>query len=786
MKPQLLLAFFLLPLLAFSQNILPIGEWRAHPPKRVGLSVTQSADQIFYTTRAALMILDKDEIAPKFKTTVDGLTGVDFRMIRFHEPSGKLIIVYDDGIIDLYDEGEIVTVRSIKNFTNITGEKTINDIFEYDANTLFLAGSYGVSAFRVDNGSFPFTTFMGEANVLSVAVFEGNIYAGTGEGIYQTPVSNPTADDFSTWNFLGTEAGFPDDYSTSAMTIYEGELYLGINEDIYRWENGGPVLFSDQTDNYGLRYLSAEGEHLLAGYRCVDGGCGNGQVLYFKADGSGGALTPGCIGRSNYAIEDQYGQVWFGDEYMGFRWLDNTADDFCNTFEINSPYSQKVWDLEVYDDTLWLAAGAHEPNRTPIPTDHGMASLANGDWEIYNRWSKEAFKGFNTSDSQRDDDVFALIDVVKNTTNGKVYGASYYTGLIEIDGENIRLFNDSNSPLSNTSGDDSRTRVSGLAVDDEGGLWVSNYRALEGKPLHRLNPDGTWVSFAETCGQNDLFQIAIDPSTNYKWIISGSTTSGVLLFDEGELDNPNDDRCRSFTANNSNVPTNETNCLAIDQDGDVWVGTNQGIVIFECGSAAFDDNCQGSLRTVDLDGFLEYLFKTQTVQAIAVDGANRKWVGTTNGAYLLSPDGKEELIHFTKDDSPLLDNSIRTIAINDRTGEVFFGTDEGVISYQGDAIVGTRLNNAEPTVFPNPVRPEYDGPITVRGLAVNANVKITDVNGKLVYETEALGGQAVWDGRDYNGRRVQTGVYLVFSTTNPREAGLAQPDAVVTKILFVN
>ncbi|MEL6970382.1 MAG: two-component regulator propeller domain-containing protein [Bacteroidota bacterium] len=785
MRNKLLLLLAVLPFLLGGQNVLPIGAWRSFPPKRVGLSVTQSSDQIFYATRAAIMIMDKNEMAPQFLTTVDGLTGVDFRLIRYHEPTGQLIIVYEDGIIDLYRDGEIRTVSSIKNFTNITGEKTVNDIFELDANTVFLAGSYGVSAFRLDNASFPFTTFMGGADVLSIAIFEGDIYAGTAEGIYRTSINNPNADDFGTWDFLGTEDGFPDDYSTNALAVYEGQLYIGINEDIYRLENGLPVLFSDQDSALGLRYFSTEGDYLLAGYRCVDGGCGNGQVLYLSADASGGFLARGCVGRTNYAIEDEAGRIWFGDDWMGFRWIDNINDEFCNTFEINSPYSQRVWNMEVYEDTLWVAAGAFENTRTPVPTDHGMASFGSGEWTIYNRWSNETFKGFNTAADARDDDVFALIEVAVNEATNKVYGASYYTGLIEIDGDDVRLFNDTNSPLTNTNGDENRTRVSGLAVDEEGGLWVSNYRALGGRPLHRLAPDGTWVSFSETCGQNDLFQIEIDPN-GYKWIISGSNTSGVVLFDEGDLDNPNDDRCRAFTANNSNVPTNDTNCLAIDQDGDVWVGTNQGIVIFECGGAAFDDNCIGSLRTVDLDGFLEFLFKTQTVQTIAVDGANRKWVGTASGAYLLSPDGKEELIHFTEENSPLPDNSVRAISLNQRTGEVFIGTDKGIVSYQGDAIEGTRLNSANPLVFPNPVRSEYEGPITVRGLSVNANVKITDVNGKLVYETQALGGQAVWDGRDYNGRKVQTGVYLVFSTTNPREAGLAQPDAAVTKILFVN
>ncbi|MEZ4984083.1 MAG: two-component regulator propeller domain-containing protein [Saprospiraceae bacterium] len=205
----------------------------------------------------------------------------------------------------------------------------------------------------------------------------------------------------------------------------------------------------------------------------------------------------------------------------------------------------------------------------------------------------------------------------KPSTN-KVYGASYYAGLMELDGDTFKLYNDTNSPLSNTEGDALRTRVSGLAVDDDGYLWVSTFKPISGIPLHRLAPDGTWQSFGGDCGEKDFFQIAIDPN-GYKWIISASTNSGVIVFDEGNADNLNDDRCRVITASNSDLPTNETNCIAVDKQGDVWVGTNQGIIIFECGSAAFEDNCKGSLRTVEIDGFLEYLFKTQAVQSIAVD-----------------------------------------------------------------------------------------------------------------------------------------------------------------------
>jgi hypothetical protein len=228
------------------------------------------------------------------------------------------------------------------------------------------------------------------------------------------------------------------------------------------------------------------------------------------------------------------------------------------------------------------------------------------------------------------------------------------------------------------------------------------------------------------------------------------------------------------------------NCLAVDLEGDVWVGTAQGIVIFECGGNVFEPACLGTLRPVEQDGFLEYLLATEEVQTIAVDGGNRKWVGTKSGVFLLSPDGRTQVARFTAENSPLLDNSINHIAIDPESGLVYIGTEKGVTSYQGDAIQGGRLHAATPQVFPNPVSPDYSGPIAIRGLARDAVVKITDVTGKLVFETRAFGGQAIWNGLDYQGRRVRSGVYLVFSASNPREAGFLEPTSAVTRIVIQN
>jgi hypothetical protein len=300
-----------------------------------------------------------------------------------------------------------------------------------------------------------------------------------------------------------------------------------------------------------------------------------------------------------------------------------------------------------------------------------------------------------------------------------------------------------------------------------------------------LKPDGTWRSFDEVCGFEILMDVVVDGS-GYKWIRVGDAGAGLLLFDEGDMEDDTDDRCQFFSSGNSNLQTNDVTSLAVDLDGDVWVGTTAGIVIFECGSNAFDDECNGSRRIViGEDGNPAYLFETERIEAIEVDGANRKWVGTSTGVYLLSDNGEDELLYFNEDNSPLLDNTIYDIACNQQTGEVFFATNKGIVSYQSDAVEGGRTHQESFEVFPNPVRPEYDGPITIRGFSRDATVKITDVSGKLVYETTALGGQVIWDGKDYNGRRASTGVYLVFATTSS-SLGFADPSSAVAKVVLIN
>ncbi|HEX3024383.1 MAG TPA: T9SS type A sorting domain-containing protein, partial [Chitinophagaceae bacterium] len=189
-------------------------------------------------------------------------------------------------------------------------------------------------------------------------------------------------------------------------------------------------------------------------------------------------------------------------------------------------------------------------------------------------------------------------------------------------------------------------------------------------------------------------------------------------------------------------------------------GTDNGIAIVQCAANIFTQNCDAVLPVIQQGQFAGYLFQNQTVQCIAVDGANRKWVGTTNGVWLVSAEGDKVIYNFTADNSQLLNNDVRKITIDPKTGEVFFATFAGICSFRSTATEGSETNNV--LVFPNPVPPNFNGTIGIRGLVENSLVKIAEMNGRLVYQTRSLGGQAIWNGANYNGTKALPGVYLVI------------------------
>ena len=281
-------------------------------------------------------------------------------------------------------------------------------------------------------------------------------------------------------------------------------------------------------------------------------------------------------------------------------------------------------------------------------------------------------------------------------------------------------------------------------------------------------------------GDHHRIERAVVDQQNNKWFVLGS--GGIMVYHEGnDLMSASDDKVRIFDTGNGNLPSNKVVSVGLDLDGEVWIGTDDGVGVVRCGDV-FDTNCKASRIVVTQEGITEALLNDEEVRAIAVDGANRKWLGTRSGLFIQSPDGLTEIKQFTEANSPLFSNQINTLAFNGSTGEMWIGTEAGMMVYQTETTAGGDLHASTVEVYPNPVRPEYRGPIAIKGLPRDGNVKITDIRGKLVYETTALGGQAIWYGDDYTGRRAASGVYLVFTASdNP----FGDPDTAVSKIVFI-
>lgn len=768
--------FFLIFVILFSFNFsqaqpdIGLGQWKSHLPYQIGKFVTQSAEDIIYATNWGIVYINKNDNSTRTLDKLNGLSGVGIERIKYTQANDILIIAYSNSTIDLVKSNEIITLSDIQRFNNISGDKRIYDIFMDTDSTALLATGYGISKINFNQNIFVFSTFTG-VPMNSVLVKDEMIYATTEEGIYRAAnQSNVNLQDFGVWEFLDSSSGFPDVYSAGAIIEFADKVYVSIDTAMYSFDGTTLQQIYIPEAGFKIEYLTAEGEHLVVGLSCQDGGC-VGKLIFFNSDDTFSEIEKFCVDRPVHAIEDEEGYVWVADQFYRFRSY-QVDSKMCNPgFTLNSPFSIKNYDLEVDDGQLWVTAGGIDIRNYFQFYFEGLYTLENGKWKYFNRLNRADLAG-----------TLDFLRVAFHPEKDIIYASTYYDGLIKYENDVFEIFDNSNSTLGNsTVTDTARTKVAGLAFDQNNNLWIANPGTA--RPISVIPDEGDMKSFSINSNIQGLYSLAVDDN-NFKWFSVSEGTAGILVFDEGDLEVNGDERYRQITSASSALSTNNVSCITKDLDGDMWVGTGDGIIIFECGSSVFDaEQCKGTRKIVEQDGIPAFLLVGEDVKAIAVDGANRKWVGTTTGVYVISSDGEELVTKFDTENSPLFDNVITDIAIDPESGEVFIGTSQGIISYRGDATEGGITHKANALVFPNPVRPEYQGPIAIKGLARDSDVKITDINGQLVYETRALGGQAIWDGRDYTGRKAATGVYLVLGTTTK---SFDEPQSVVAKILFMN
>lgn len=755
----------------FAQSDIPIGVWKSHLAYKEGLWVAQSDQSVFYAAAKGLMILSKEDNSVRFLSREDGLSDVSISKIFFDPFNSQLIIFYDDSNIDILSDGdEITNISSIKDNRTVIGSKKVNDFHVINENLAYLATDFGILSFNLKRREFVNTTFTPFA-INAIGFLNNQIYAASDNGIFFLSVSDLNPADFGRWQKVSGIAGLPQNYKVDVFEVFNGKLYFTVDNVLFSGNNEiGFTEIYQPLNGFDINFLSASDKNIIIGNR--DFGNNRSKIDYINASGDIKTGIDNCTGRLTYAVEDTDGKIWFADEWSPIKYSEN-IEWGCQRFEYNSPLGNRTGEINFKGKKVFIAGGgATEDYQNPAGS-FGFYVYEDKIWTNYQIENLPAIGIY---------DIPYIQTVVPHPKNDDVYIGSYWNGMLKWNSEDnsTEHFNKDNTNriFLPRVGDTLRTRVPFMMFDNKDNLWITNFGAS--RPLVVMTKDGQWQNFSMS-GNNNLAKMTIDKNQN-KWFSVQGVGNGLLVFNEGsDIFDTSDDKIRYITSANSEIKANRVHTVFSDLNGSVWVGTSEGPVIFDCADP-FNNNCTGATRKVIEDGIPAILLKTEEILSIVADGANRKWLGTRNGIFVLSPSGDTLITKYDTKNSPLLDNVVRYMAFNGETGEMWISSNNGIQSLRTTTTTGGRVHG-DVYVFPNPVRPEYQGIIAINGLVRDANVKITDMNGRLVHETIADGGQAIWDAKDYTGKRVASGVYLVFSSSQEVSN---DPETLVTKILVMN
>jgi hypothetical protein len=452
--------------------------------------------------------------------------------------------------------------------------------------------------------------------------------------------------------------------------------------------------------------------------------------------------------------ENNDGSVWVADGFYGLKMRAGRNPSYFSTPIPSGPVTYSAFDIYAYNKELLVAHGGYDDAYKFIYNTYGFSTFTSEKWKNYRQNEYPPFG----------DSVYDFTNIVKGP-DGTIYAGSNQSGLFVLKQDGSYEYFKQNSVFDQSFAAPNKYRVSGLAFDKSGNLWMTLFGSLN--ELVVKTASGNFVEFSVRIYRNfpnSAANIIVDDN-DLKWYVCPQRGGVIVYDDNGSPENPADDAYLQLQSGKGGggLPDNEAYCLAKDNNGAIWIGTANGIGIVNCPADVIARDCESELRVVQYDEFAGNLFQNEAVKTIAVDGGNRKWIGTNNGVWLISPEGDKILERFTTENSPLPSDIIQKITIDPITGDVYIGTSFGLMSYRGASTAGG-TENKDVVSFPNPVPSGYSGTIAIRGLVENADVRITDISGQLVYRTKAFGGQAIWDGKDYTGKRPQSGVYLIFIT----------------------
>ncbi len=692
-------------------------------------------------------------------STVDGLSGQEITSVYYSSATEKTIVGFKNGLLQIIDKNGVFNVVEILNKTSITSSSKSINHFNENQDRLYISCDFGISVFDLKQMKFLDSYFIGDAgtetSVIQTVILNDYLYAVTKtNGIKKVNLNNPAIVDYTQWELYQSGLWL-------GIQVFNNQIVLVNSDNKLILDNGTSQSIVAEESSPILKIKSTTNHLLVVTF--------NGISIYNKDFTKQSKSSTGDVYTCAHLTETD---LYVGTQTNGI--IQTSLNDLSSQTKIlpDGPVKNTIFSLYSTSSKLWALYGDHTADYNPYPLDElGISSL------VYrNGWDYIPYENLFGAKS--------LARMVAHPSDeNKLYVASYFSGLLEINnGVATQLYDHTNSELESLflKEDPSYVdvRINAPVFDAQGNLWVNNSYLEEG--LKMMTPKGEWKSYSlklslDTSLPNSYGRMTIDKNGT-KWLVTNK--SGVVGFNEKLSESI---RTKGITqGSKGNLPIFDARAVAVDQNNQLWIGTTKGLRVLPNVDSFMT---QSSLNTNNIvildDGLAQELLYEQFITDIYVDGANRKWIATADsGLFCVSFNGQKTLYHFTNSNSPLPSNSINDIEMNKDTGELFIATDKGMVSFMTNT-TASKSNLDNVLVYPNPVRPNYQGMIHVSGLIDQCNVKITDITGNLVHQATAEGGTIQWDGTAFGQYKVASGVYLVFIVTEDGNSTQAKKIMIV-------
>lgn len=716
-------------------------------------SISQGNDKIYAAAENAIFTYDLSTEEISSISTINGLSGNPISTAYYSENNGLYVIGYENGLIEIVIDGEdnVLKVVDILDKTTIPPNmKTINHFNEYNGR-LYISTGFGISVYNLESLEFGDTYFIGDLgsqiNITQTTVQGDLIYASSSEnGIKSALVADENIIDYQQW-------------ATVIGGGYKGIQSLGV--ELYAVNNSNTILKFDldvgflQIDTF----LSP-----VVDFRAFSGVLTITTKSSIHTFSEGYVLTNEVTSLFEYDYLLQAGYAFNNSFYLGTTDLGMLIVPFNVNRALQvlpeGPLYNQPFTIEASPGKLWVAFGDVDLTFNPYPlTRKGISNYRNESWTNIKYDSLRDLLGV--------EDVNDLVFVKSNPNNpNETYMSSYQKGLLKIKNQDPTiLYNETNSPLEIPGGNEALgIRLYGSDFDKQDNFWFVQSRIDKG--LIKLTPEGQFqtIDISNIINAEDELALGKLVISREGYVFFGAVSSGLVGY------NPTTNEFNKIgeALGNGNLPSTDIKALAFDNQNRLWIGTRKGLRVLYSARNFFESGADIDSQPIIIldDGVPQELLFLQSITDIEVDGSNNKWVSTaTSGVFYLSSNGQETLLRFTSANSPLPSDTVLDISIDDADGTVYFATKDGLVAYDGTSTApGEDLESVY--AYPNPVRPNYFGNVTIDGLTAKANVKITDITGNLVFETTSQGGSVEWDTTAFGKYKVASGVYLVLITSD--------------------